>query len=127
MDFPYRPKRTDANHTEISGWLRDLGYTVKDNHMAGAGFPDTLVSYQNLILAPEIKDGTLTPSARCLNAKQRKFHRGWQAPPLVLTKHEDILRMHDSVVAFMKAIREAGISLDIRGSLDPIYDRELLL
>ena len=65
-------KRTDANHTEIIGALRQCGFAVHDTSSVGKGFPDC-VAYRPRegVLLVEIKDGRKPPSASAATKKRK--------------------------------------------------------
>ena len=61
-----RAARVDANHAEITGTLRQCGWTVHDTSGVGGGFPDLVIAKGGRLVLVEIKDGAKKPSARRL-------------------------------------------------------------
>ncbi len=92
-----RAKRTDANHTEIVDLFRKMGCLVWDTSGWGGGFPDLIVQrrhphtgqFETYLV--EIKDGTLSPSRRRLNALQQAFHSVWHCH--VVESPEDVIEL----------------------------------
>ena len=82
----------DKNHAQIVGALRNAGCSVQDLAAVGGGVPDILVGRAGRNLLLEIKDGSLVPSARSLNAKQTAWHRSWLGHVAVVLSVEDALR-----------------------------------
>jgi hypothetical protein len=62
----YTQSRTDANHTEIAGYLRQLRAQFVDTHHAGKGFPDFIMRQRRTgrLVGLEVKteDGKLSPA-----------------------------------------------------------------
>lgn len=85
-------KRTDANHTEIIGALRQCGFAVHDTSAVGKGFPDC-VAYRPRegVLLVEIKDGRKPPSARRLTRSEETFASRF--PVVVLKSLDDVIRL----------------------------------
>jgi hypothetical protein len=67
-------RRVDANHDAVrEAYLAD-GAAVTDLSGVGAGLPDLLVEYPDLVFLAEVKDGTKPPSARELTPAQKRMH-----------------------------------------------------
>ena len=71
--------RTDANQTEIVGFLRAIpGVTVISMAAIGGGAPDILVGYHRRNYLFELKDPDKIPSQRKLTKAQKEFHATWR-------------------------------------------------
>lgn len=69
--------RTDKNQGEIVKTFRSLGCSVQHLHTVGKGCPDVLIGYRGVNLLVEIKDGSLTPSAKKLTSDEQGWHEMW--------------------------------------------------
>ena len=71
--------RTDANQSEIVGFLRAIpGVTVTSLAAVGGGVPDLLVGHRGQNWLFEIKDPDKPPSKRKLTKAQKDFHTTWR-------------------------------------------------
>ena len=86
--------RRDANHTEITRALRDVGYLVHETHQLGSGYPDLTVGgidratgIRRLWLV-EVKAarGTLTPD-------EAAFHAEWAGHVHIVRSIDDAYRL----------------------------------
>lgn len=91
-----RAARVDANQAAIVSALRHVGASVQPLHRVGEGCPDLLVGYmgrdgvrRNILM--EVKDGSKSPSARRLNARQIRWHEDWRGVCVVVTSVDDAL------------------------------------
>lgn len=57
--------------------FRSLGCSVQHLHTVGKGCPDILIGYRGLNLLVEIKDGSLSPSAKKLTLDEQGWHDNW--------------------------------------------------
>jgi len=65
------PKRTDANQTEIARALRDVGAVFISLTAAPTVGFDALIFFRSRVYVVEIKNGSLSPSARQLTEGER--------------------------------------------------------
>ena len=93
-----RARRTDGNHTKISGAARDLGCSWRDTHMVGDGFPDGVLGLCNQNKLIEIKDDAQYPSDRKLNDNEQKFHNEWKGDkPVVIENVEQLVELVQTI------------------------------
>lgn len=84
--------RTDANQSEIVGFLRAIpGVSVTSLAAVGGGVPDLLVGFRGNNYLFEIKDPEKSPSQRKLTKAQREFHAAWHGQVSVAETFGDIL------------------------------------
>ena len=89
MPRTYRQSRRDANHAEICGYLRDIGFSVFEVHMVAGGL-DIVVGLGGIDVRCEIKDGSKPPSARRLTEAEEETMREWRGrPPVILMSLTD--------------------------------------
>ena len=90
-----RRARIDANQPEVVKALRKIGAKVAITAQLGNGFPDLAVAYRGKWFLMEVKDGTLSPSARKLSDEERDFHAEFcgHAPVHVVENPEDAIRV----------------------------------
>lgn len=60
-----RPRRVDANHSEIVQALRQVGAVILDTHTIPGGL-DILVGFRGTLMLWELKDGAKSKSRRAL-------------------------------------------------------------
>jgi Holliday junction resolvase len=87
-----RAAKIDSNQPEIVEALRAIGASVATTHTAGKGFPDLVVGYGAVNYLLEIKDGSLSPSARKLTSDQVEFHAAWRGQIEVVESIDDAFR-----------------------------------
>jgi hypothetical protein len=75
--MPKFKAKADRNQPEIVKALRDAKASVQHLHAVGAGCPDILVCFRNVLYLMEIKDGSKPPSQRKLTPDQVKWHENW--------------------------------------------------
>ena len=90
-----RPRRVDANQSEIVEEFRRQGCSVLHLHTIGKGCPDILVGlvssrYGKLNILVEIKDGKKPPSQRKLTEDEAKFHRDWLGVVTTITSLDEV-------------------------------------
>ncbi len=84
--------RTDANQSEIVGFLRAIpGVSVISLAAVGGGVPDLLVGHRGKNWLFEIKDPDKIPSQRKLTKAQKDFHVLWQGHAEVAETFGEIL------------------------------------
>ena len=87
-----RRGRTDANQSEIVGFLQSIpGITVVSLADVGNGVPDLLVGYRRRNYLFELKDPDKPPSKRKLTKDQKDFHDLWQGQISVAETFGEIL------------------------------------
>jgi hypothetical protein len=94
-----RAARTDGNHTAVVKALRAAGCSVTSTAGVGGGFPDLAVGLlaggdcgrRTLLL--EVKDGTLSPSARKLSPDEIEWHANWRGEVHVIESVEQALAL----------------------------------
>ena len=86
-----RASAVDANQASIVAALRAVGASVQLLHKVGGGCPDLLVGHRGTNHIFEVKDGSLPPSGRRLNARQVKWHGEWRGHVVVVESVEDAL------------------------------------
>lgn len=97
-----RASRVDVTQPEILKALRDIGASVQPLHTVGSGCPDLLIGWRGLNILLELKDGSLPPSARQLNADQKKWHGSWAGQVCMAGSIEE------AVSAIIEAAKSAG-------------------
>jgi hypothetical protein len=85
-----RAARTDANHSEIIGMLRKLGFSVADTSRLGSGFPDCVIAKHGHTALVEIKDGRKPPSQRLLTEDEQAFRDSWKGQYFVVMSGGDV-------------------------------------
>lgn len=83
-----RARRKDANHHEVAGYLRSIGWSVLDLATHGVSV-DLAVGKPGIACLVEVKDGAKPPSARQLTDEEKKLRDRWEGPYLVVTSPED--------------------------------------
>ena len=84
--------RTDANQSEIVGFLRAVpGITVTSLASVGGGCPDILVGYLGRNYLFELKDPEQPPSGRKLTKHQKEFHATWSGQVSVAETFGEII------------------------------------
>jgi len=84
--------RTDANQSEIVGFLRAIpGVSVVSLADVGGGMPDLLIGHRGNNFLFELKDPDKPPSKRKLTKAQRDFHALWQGHVEVAETFGEIL------------------------------------
>jgi hypothetical protein len=86
-----RGYRQDSNHSEIRDAFRERGFSVRDTHMVGDGFPDIVVGRYGLNYLVEIKDGEKSPSKRKLTPDEHKFQDNWLGQYCVVESIDDVM------------------------------------
>ncbi len=81
--------KIDTNQPEIVAALRAVGALVHPTHTAGAGFPDLVVKFREVIYLLEVKDGSLSPSRRKLTPDQEVWHGVWRGPCVAVVNSVD--------------------------------------
>jgi hypothetical protein len=104
-----RPRRTDANQTEIIEAFRKAGCTVRSVHMVGSGFPDLVVGFGGLSMLIEVKDGSKPPSAQKLTEDEQTFHNTWTGGVRLVRRLEDVPPTVETLMAWHKAITTKGM------------------
>lgn len=84
-----RGKRKDANHNEISDFLRGVGWSVLDLSALGRGIPDLAVGRPGFAALVEVKDGAKRPSARRLTPAENHVRAVWTGPYVIATSPQD--------------------------------------
>lgn len=81
----YTIRKVDANQKEIVYGLRALGYSVRQTHTIGKGFPDIVIGRDGNNLLVEIKrpGEHLTPD-------EREFFEIWKGNVIIGTSVEEI-------------------------------------
>lgn len=117
--MPRRAARTDANHTDVVGALRDVGTSVSSLAAVGHGVPDLVVGtcgltlvgrfnveavrrllesvedvviHEGATLLLEVKDGAKVASKRRLTPDEARWHQEWQGSALVVESVDDALK-----------------------------------
>lgn len=83
-----KAKRVDKNQKEIVEQLRILGYNVEYTYMIGKGFPDVVISFENLFTIPiefKSKGGKLTED-------EEKFHNRYKGYIITAYNLEDVIK-----------------------------------
>lgn len=83
-----RAKRVDKNQKDIVEQLRKLGYNVEYTYMIGNGFPDVVISFNELFTLPiEIKSkgGKLTKD-------EENFHKRYKGYIITAYNLEDVIK-----------------------------------
>ena len=70
--------RKDGNHNGIAQAFRDRGFSVRDTHTIGDGFPDMVVAKHGQNILIEIKDPGKPPSKRKLTRDEVVFSETWK-------------------------------------------------
>jgi hypothetical protein len=86
-----RAARTDGNHTEVVGALKNIGASVQSLAALGDGCPDLLVGYRGRNFLIEVKDGAKSPSARKLTDDQEIWHDSWRGAVSVASSVEEAI------------------------------------
>lgn len=88
--------RVDANQAEVVAALRRAGCSVWSAAHVGGGFPDLvvgrIVAGKRRTYLLEVKDGTLPPSRRRLNAAELAWHDAHLGHRAVVLSVDDALR-----------------------------------
>ncbi len=92
-----RPRRQDSNHAEIRQAFRDRGFSVRDTHMVGDGFPDIVVGREGINVLIEIKDGAKPPSKRQLTKDETKFMDEWTGWVETVECETDVDRVYNAL------------------------------
>lgn len=99
--MPKYAAKVDANQPEIVSALRSAKASVQHLHAVGAGCPDILVCFRNVLYLMEIKDGKKPPSKRKLTPDQVKWHGDWCGDVHVVKNVEEalaVIGLHHGVV-----------------------------
>ena len=84
--------RTDANQSEIVGFLRAIpGVSVVSLADVGGGVPDLLIGHRGKNFLFELKDPDKQPSRRKLTKAQKDFHAFWRGHVEVAETFGEIL------------------------------------
>lgn len=73
-----RARKTDANHSDVRAWFRDIGIYWKDVFQIPE-FCDGMVIINGVTVAIEVKDGSKIPSKRRLTEAEEQFMQEWTA------------------------------------------------
>ena len=84
--------KVDANQSKIVKELRQMGYSVRQTHAIGKGFPDIIVGTRiggkrNFLF--EIKDGEKYKSQQKLTPDEIEFHESWKGQVDIITSADD--------------------------------------
>lgn len=93
--------KKDDNHNQIANAFRRLGWSWKDTHQLGDGFPDGVAGiggHYGINILVEIKDGAKTKSRRKLTTDEIEFHTIWTGPLRIIESIEDVVRLHNIIV-----------------------------
>lgn len=93
----HRAAKVDANQTEITQVLRQMGASVTPTHTVGNGFPDLAIGFRGVTLLVEIKDGSKPPSKRKLTPDEVEWHEAWQGQVAVVESVEDAVALLNRV------------------------------
>jgi len=93
----HRAAKVDANQTDITAALRQMGATVLHTHQLGQGAPDLAVGWKGVNLFLEIKDGSKPPSKRKLTPDEQEWHDNWRGQVAIVESVEDAVRLLNSV------------------------------
>ena len=85
-------RKVDDNQKQIVEAFRNLGYSVAHTHTIGKGFPDIIISRNNLNTLVEIKDGSKPLSKRKLTDDEKEFHEKWQGEIIIIESVEDVVK-----------------------------------
>lgn len=85
--YLYKP---DGNHSDIRDAFRARGFSWRDTHMIGKGFPDGVAGMYGQNLLVEIKDPSKPPSSRKLTPDEQAFHNEWQGAVVVVMTEADV-------------------------------------
>ena len=87
--------KRDRNHAEIAEALRRAGCSVYDSSRFGGGFPDLTVGRyidgKPVTFLREVKDGSLPPSHRKLNDREKAWHAMHKGHVAVVLSVEEAL------------------------------------
>ena len=92
-----RAAKVDANQTDITQAIRQMGATVLHTHQLGQGAPDLAVGWRGVNLLIEIKDGSKPPSKRKLTPDEQEWHDNWRGQVAIVESVEDAVRLLNSV------------------------------
>lgn len=73
-----RAAKKDGNHNAIAGYLRKLGWSVKDTHRQSDGFPDMIAGKPGFACLIEAKE-----PGKKLTPKEQTFAEEWTGPYIV--------------------------------------------
>lgn len=83
--------RTDANHTPIVEFARDIGMSVQITSALGDGWGDAVFGYRGLSVPVEIKDGSKSPSRRKMSEDEKAMHLQWRGSFALVENFEDVI------------------------------------
>lgn len=89
-----RAAKKDANHVEVVGLFRKLGWYVLDVAQL-KNCCDIIVSKAGRTIAAEIKDSSKPPSARKLSEGEAKFRDEWLGEWRLVESEEDVLKINE--------------------------------
>lgn len=89
----HRAAKVDANQTDITAALRQMGASVQHLHTVGAGCPDLLVGFRGVNLLVEVKDGEKVPSKRKLTPDEQEWHEQWRGQVSIVESVEDAVAL----------------------------------
>ena len=93
----HRAAKVDANQTQITAVLRQMGATVTPTHTIGNGFPDLVVGWKGVTLLVEVKDGSKPPSKRKLTPDEQEWHGAWRGQVAIVETVEDAVQLLNRV------------------------------
>lgn len=99
--------KKDKNHDEIARTFMQLGWSWKDTHNMGDGFPDGIAGKAGINLMVEIKNRETVGRARTgLRDAQVEFHAWWRGPIAVVYTPDEVIALNNEI---MRQGRQAGL------------------
>lgn len=89
--------RVDKNQGDIVRVFRSLGCSVQHLHTIGKGCPDILIGCEGINLLIEIKDGSLSPSAKRLTLDEQGWHDSWLGQVCIVDSNLDVINLIEKI------------------------------
>lgn len=107
-----RAARKDRNHNAVRDVYAGCGWSVRDTHQVGKGFPDILVAKHGYTKGIEVKFGNepLTPA-------EELFHEYWQG-------EITIIRSVEEAIADASSLPGESEHGEVREAADPAADSQ---
>ena len=94
-----RAAKIDANQAAVVKALRAAGYTVTSLAQLGKGVPDLLVGKGGMNFLLEVKDGSLSPSRRCLTADECDWAMSWLGQVAVVLSPAEAIEICEAALS----------------------------
>ncbi len=89
-----RVRKCDNNQSELVKQMRKIpGLTVAHTHTLGKGMVDVIAGFRGVNFLFEVKNPSLSPSARKLTPDELRFHSEWKGQIAIVETLEDVMKI----------------------------------